>query len=250
MRARHQRLYVNIDHVATLRQARRGVRPEPLAAALLCEDAGADGITAHLREDRRHIQDSDVSALRAGIRTRFNLEIACTEAMIDIACDIRPDQVTLVPERREEITTEGGLDLTTAPDRLRDGIRRLREAAIRTSLFIDPHTAMVEASRALDPDAVELHTGSFSHAPGQPDRVHNLARAAELAAGLGLAVHAGHGLSVENLAPVASIPEIEELNIGHAIVSSALFVGLHSAVKQVREAMDAARGEGLAIPAP
>lgn len=191
-----------------------------------------------------------MSALRAGIRTRFNLEIACTEAMIDIACDIRPDQVTLVPERREEITTEGGLDLTTAPNRLRDGIRRLREAAIRTSLFIDPGIEAVRASRALDADAVELHTGSFSHAPSERDRVHELARAAGLAAELGLAVHAGHGLSADNLAPVAAIPEIEELNIGHAIVSSALFIGLHAAVRQVREAMDTARGEGLAIPAP
>lgn len=250
VRARHQRLYVNVDHVATLRQARRGLRPEPLAAALACEAAGADGITAHLREDRRHIQDSDVSALRAGIKTRFNLEIACTVAMIDIACDIHPDQVTLVPERREEVTTEGGLDLTSATNRLRDGIRRLREAGIRTSLFIDPRTTAVQASRLLDPDAVELHTGTFSHAPTERERATELARAAELAAQLGLAVHAGHGLTVENLAPVAMIPEIEELNIGHAIVSSAVFIGLHAAVRQVREAMDTARGEGLAIPAP
>lgn len=250
VRARHQRLYVNIDHVATLRQARRGFQPEPLAAALACEDAGADGITAHLREDHRHIQDSDVSALRAGIRTRFNLEVACIPAMIDIACDIRPDQVTLVPERREEITTEGGLDLTLARERLRDGITRLREAGIRTSLFIDPQVTSVQASRALDPDAVELHTGRFAHAPDQLDRVHELARAAELAAQLGLAVHAGHGLTAENLAPVAAIPEIEELNIGHAIVSSAVFVGIHTAVRHVREAMNASRGEALAIPAP
>jgi pyridoxine 5-phosphate synthase len=241
---------VNIDHVATLRQARRGTRPEPLAAAVACEDAGADGITAHLREDRRHIQDSDVSALRGSIRTRFNLEIACTDSMIDIACDIRPDQVTLVPERREEITTEGGLDVALDPDRLRAGLMRLRAAGIRSSLFIDPQIAAVRASRMLDPDAVELHTGRYSHAPHEASRLDELARAAELAAELGMAVHAGHGLSAENLAPVAAIPEIEELNIGHAIISSAVFGGLHSAVRQVREAMNAARGEGLAIPAP
>ena len=250
VRARHQRLYVNIDHIATLRQARRGLQPDPLAAAVACEDAGADGITAHLREDRRHIQDSDVSALRARVRTSFNLEIACTTAMIDIACDIRPDQVTLVPERREEITTEGGLDLGSNPERLRDGIRRLRERGIRTSLFIDPQESAVRASRELDPDAVELHTGRYSRSPGTREHVRELARAATLAAELGLAVHAGHGLSAENLTPVSAIPEVEELNIGHAIVSTALFVGLQTAVRQVRETMNTARGEGLAIPAP
>lgn len=250
MRARHQRLYVNIDHVATLRQARRGFQPDPLAAAIACEDAGADGITAHLREDRRHIQDSDVSALRDRIRTRFNLEIACTTAMIDIACDIRPDQVTLVPERREEITTEGGLDPASDPGRLRDGIARLRERGIRTSLFIDAQESAVRASRELDADAVELHTGRYSRSSGNGELVGELARAAKLAAELGLAVHAGHGLTAENLAAVSAIGEVEELNIGHAIVSAAVFVGLQTAVRQVREAMDAARGEGLAIPAP
>ena len=250
VRARHQRLYVNIDHVATLRQARRGFQPDVVAAAIACEDAGADGITAHLREDRRHIQDSDVSALRDRIRRRFNLEIACTTAMIDIACDIRPDQVTLVPERREEITTEGGLDPAANPERLREGIRRLRERGIRTSLFIDPQEGVVRASRELDPDAVELHTGRYSRSPGDRDLVRELARAAKLAADLGLAVHAGHGLSAENVAPVSAIAEVEELNIGHAIVSHAVFVGLQAAVRQVREVMDAARGEGLAIPAP
>jgi pyridoxine 5-phosphate synthase len=250
VRARHQRLYVNIDHVATLRQARRGFQPDVVAAAIACEDAGADGITAHLREDRRHIQDSDVSALRDRIRRHFNLEIACTTAMIDIACDIRPDQVTLVPERREEITTEGGLDPGANPERLRDGIRRLRESGIRTSLFIDPHESAVRASRELDPDAVELHTGRYSRSPRDGDLVRELARAAKLAADLGLAVHAGHGLSAENLASVSAIAEVEELNIGHAIVSTAVFVGLPAAVRQVREAMDSARGEGLAIPAP
>lgn len=249
MRARHQRLYVNIDHVATLRQARRGILPDPVEAALACEDAGADGITAHLREDRRHIIDSDVGRLRSRVRTYLNLEIACTPAMLDIAVEVRPDQVTLVPERREEITTEGGLDLAGNVDRLRAGIEQLRGAGIRTSLFIDPDTEAVRLARSLGPEAVEIHTGRFSHAPQDRVRVREISAAAELARTLGIAAHAGHGLSAENLRPVAAISEIEELNIGHAIVGRAVFIGLQSAVREVREAMNAARGEGLTIPA-
>jgi pyridoxine 5-phosphate synthase len=249
VRARHQRLYVNVDHVATLRQARRGTYPDPVAAALACEDAGADGITAHLREDRRHILDSDVGRLRAHIRTYFNLEIACTPAMIDIACEVRPNQVTLVPERREEITTEGGLNLTADPQRIRNAIERLRATGIRASLFIDPQSDAVERSSELGAEAIELHTGRFSHMPGDERGAREITEAAALGARLGLAVHAGHGLTAENLRAVSTVPEIEELNIGHSIVSRAVFVGIAAAVREVRDAMNAARGEGLTIPA-
>jgi pyridoxine 5-phosphate synthase len=241
MRASYQRLYVNIDHVATLRQARRGADPDPVAAALVCEAAGADGITAHLREDRRHIQDADVAALREMVTTYFNLEMACTDEMIGIALDLRPQQVTLVPERREEITTEGGLDVAGQRERIADGVRRLHEAGIRTSLFIAPDEAQVRASRAVGADAIELHTGEFAHAPGSPATIGALRTAATLAAAVGLSVHAGHGLTALNLAPVAAIPEIEELNIGHSIISRAIFVGIDAAVREVRHAMDDAR---------
>lgn len=236
----HQRLYINIDHVATLRQARRVTYPDPVAAARLCEDAGADGITAHLREDRRHIQDADIAALARGLRTPFNLEIACTEEMTGLALRLRPHQVTLVPERREEITTEGGLDLRHEPARLAAMIGRLRTAGIRTSLFIDPDRAQVDLARHLEAEAIELHTGTYCHRPDE----HALAAlrdAAAQAAALGLAVHAGHGLTLENVAPVAAIEVCEELNIGHAIVARAVFVGLSEAVRDMRAAMDRAR---------
>jgi pyridoxine 5-phosphate synthase len=216
---------------------------------MACEDAGADGITAHLREDRRHIIDSDVGRLRSHIRTYFNLEIACIPAMLDIAMEIRPNQVTLVPERREEITTEGGLDLIGTGERVQDAIVRLRQAGIRSSLFIDPDVAMVRRCRELGADAVEIHTGRFSHRPADEALIRDIAESANFAAELGLAAHAGHGLCADNLRPVSAIPEIEELNIGHAIVSRAVFVGIHTAVREVREAMNAARGEGLTIPA-
>ena len=236
-----QRLYINIDHVATLRQARRGVEPDPFAAALVCEGAGADGITAHLREDRRHIQDADVERLMAGIATVFNLEMACTAEMLDIAERLRPHQATLVPEKREEITTEGGLDVRRDEKRLADGIARLNRAGIRSSLFIDPDDDAVRRSHALGARAVELHTGTYANHPGDPAPLRALVRAAELGASLGLAIHAGHGLTVANVGPVAAIPACEELNIGHSIVSRALFVGLAEAVTEMRRAMDAAR---------
>lgn len=236
----HQRLYINIDHVATLRQARRVTYPDPVAAARLCEDAGADGITAHLREDRRHIQDADIAALATGLRTPFNLEIACTDEMTAIALQLRPHQVTLVPERREEITTEGGLDLRHEPARLAAMISRLRAAGIRTSLFIDPDRAQVDLARHLEVEAIELHTGTYCHRP-DPRSLGALREAATHAAALGLAVHAGHGLTLENVAPVAAIEVCEELNIGHAIVARAVFVGLSEAVRDMRSAMDRAR---------
>jgi pyridoxine 5-phosphate synthase len=241
MRASYQRLYVNIDHVATLRQARRGYEPDPVEAALVCEAVGVDGITAHLREDRRHIQDADVGVLRAAIRTYFNLEIACTDEMVAIAIDTRPDQVTLVPERREEVTTEGGLDVVAHAPRVGRAVRALREAGIRTSLFIGPDAEAIRLSQEVGAEAIELHTGEYANHPGDHAPLEALREASRLAAELGLAVHAGHGLTVTNLGPVAAIPEIEELNIGHSIMSRAVFLGLAGSVSEIRAAMDAAR---------
>ncbi|PYP81357.1 MAG: pyridoxine 5'-phosphate synthase [Gemmatimonadetes bacterium] len=237
----HQRLYINIDHIATVRQARRGDEPVPAQAVAICERAGADGITAHLREDRRHIQDSDIDAIASAVTTVFNLEMACTAEMLALAERLRPHQVTLVPERREEVTTEGGLALASATRGLSDAIVRLRRTGIRTSLFIDPDRDAVTRSRELGADAVELHTGRYAHAPGAGHALDALRDAATLGASLGLAVHAGHGLTTGNVGPVASIPEIEELNIGHHVISRAIFVGLDTAVRELRAAMDAAR---------
>jgi len=239
---RRQRLYINIDHVATVRQARRGAEPDPVEAALLCEQAGADGITAHLREDRRHVQDDDVDRLKQRLTKDFNLEMACTAEMIAIARRVRPLEVTLVPEKRQEITTEGGLDVHREADSLRDGIAQLRAEGIRVSLFIDPVRAAVEQSRALGADAVELHTGTYAHAPSDPATLQALRDAAAAGEALGLAVHAGHGLTTANVAPVAAIPQIEELNIGHSVVSRAITVGITRAVRELRDVMDAARG--------
>ena len=236
-----QRLYINIDHVATIRQARRGTEPDPVAAAKACEDAGADGITAHLREDRRHIQDDDVERLARNVRTVLNLEMACTGEMLAIAERLGPFQVTLVPERRQEVTTEGGLDVTRAPDEIGAAMDRMRKAGIRSSLFIDPDLRMVRASKALGADAIELHTGSYAHHPSDPSNLRALRDAAALGAELGLAVHAGHGLTEGNVRPVAAIPEIEELNIGHSVVGRAVFVGIAAAVHELRAAMDDAR---------
>ena len=241
MRAKQQRLYINIDHVATLRQARRGAQPDPIEAALACEAAGADGITAHLREDRRHIQDADVERLKKSVRTYFNLEMACVGEMLEIARRLKPQQVTLVPERREEITTEGGLDITSEPSRIQNAIDALAGAGIRVSLFIDPTRAAVDQSRKLGVPAIELHTGRYSHQVGSSAALEALRNSARRAAELGLAVHAGHGLTVANVGPVAAIPEIEELNIGHSIISRAVFIGLERAVREMREAMSAAR---------
>jgi pyridoxine 5-phosphate synthase len=241
MRAKQQRLYINIDHVATLRQARRGAEPDPVEAAIACEAAGADGITAHLREDRRHIQDADVMGLKEKVRTYFNLEMACVAEMLELALRIKPQQVTLVPERREEITTEGGLDITSQPARITSAIKALTDAGIRVSLFIDPTRVAVEQSKKLGVPAIELHTGTYSHRPDSAKTIDALRDSARRGAELGLAVHAGHGLTVGNVGPVAAIPEIEELNIGHSIISRAVFIGLDRAVREMREAMHAAR---------
>ena len=212
-----------------------------MAAARVCEDAGADGITAHLREDRRHIQDHDIRRLSREVRTVLNLEMACTDEMLRIAIELKPHQATLVPERREEITTEGGLSLTHDAERIRDGIARLNAAGIRTSLFIDPDARAVRASRELGAVAIELHTGTYSHHPRDKAPIEALRTSARLGASLGLAVHAGHGLTVENVEPVARVPEIEELNIGHSVVSRAIFVGIAEAVRELRGVMDSAR---------
>jgi pyridoxine 5-phosphate synthase len=241
MRAKQQRLYINIDHVATLRQARRGAEPDPVEAASVCEAAGADGITAHLREDRRHIQDADIQGLKAKVRTYFNLEMACVAEMVELARRIKPEQVTLVPERREEITTEGGLDIVSDPSRIANAIATLNDAGIRVSLFIDPTRAAVEQSKKLGVAAIELHTGTYSHHPESAKTIDALRDSARRGADLGIAVHAGHGLTVKNVGPVAAIPEIEELNIGHSVISRAVFIGLDRAVKEIHEAMRAAR---------
>lgn len=240
------RLYINIDHVATLREVRRATYPDPVRAAALCEDAGADGITAHLREDRRHVQDHDIDRLTSSIRTVLNLEMACTEEMLRIAERVRPFQVTLVPERREEITTEGGLDVTREQALLRAAIERIRAAGSRASLFIDSDLKMVEASKELGAQAIELHTGRYAHHPDDPRPLAALTSAAERGSVLGLAVHAGHGLTTANVGPVAAISVVEELNIGHAIVAQAVYIGIAAAVKEMREAMNAARTAGRA----
>lgn len=240
--AARQRLYINIDHVATIRQARRTDEPDPVEAARVCERAGADGITAHLREDRRHIQDDDIEQLSRAVTTVLNLEMGCTDEMVAIALRLKPFQVTLVPERREEVTTEGGLDVVRESKRVAPALARMRDAGIRTSLFIGPDDAAIRHSRELGADAIELHTGQYAHAPNSPATIDALRRASTLGATLGLAVHAGHGLTIRNVAPVAAIPEIEELNIGHSIVSRAVFIGLEAAVREMRRAMDEARG--------
>lgn len=244
MYASHQRLFINIDHVATIRQARRAEEPDPLAAARVCEDAGADGITAHLREDRRHVQDADMERLAGGIRTSLNFEMALSEPIVELAERLRPREATIVPERREEVTTEGGLDVARDPDRMARAIQRLRGAGIRCSLFIDPDGDAVRRSRDLGADAIELHTGRYAHHPGDPAPLRALIDAAALGAELGLAIHAGHGLTLTNVGHVARIAEVEELNIGHSIVSRAVFVGIGEAVREMRAAMDRARGAG------
>jgi pyridoxine 5-phosphate synthase len=235
-----QRLYINIDHIATVRQARRGAEPAPVDAVAICERAGADGITAHLREDRRHIQDADIEAIVRAVTTAFNLEMACTPEMVALAERIRPREVTLVPERRQEVTTEGGLAVASSAATLKPALARLRDAGIRTSLFIDPDPESITLARELGADAIELHTGTYAHSPGEGRALDALRNGARLAAALGLAVHAGHGLTTPNVGPVAAIPEVEELNIGHHVIARAIFVGLEDAVRELRAAMDAA----------
>ena len=227
------RLYVNIDHVATLREARKTDEPDPRQAAAAAERAGADGITVHLREDRRHIQDADVTALAKSVQTVLNLELGAAPEIVRIAARVKPFQATLVPERRREITTEGGLALRRGDRRLRTAIEMLQDAGIRVSLFIDPVRAVIDQARVLGVPAVELHTGRYAHNWRRPGPLTELRRAATHAKALGLAVHAGHGLTYQNVQPVARVPEIEELNIGHSIVSNAVFLGMEEAVRRM-----------------
>ncbi len=242
------RLGVNIDHVATLRNARGSAYPDPLRAALLAQAAGADGITAHLREDRRHIRDADMAALREGIAIPLNFEMAATEEMQRIALATRPHAVCLVPEKREERTTEGGLDVAGDDNRLADYIAPLREAGARVSMFIGHDPAQIEASARIGAAVVELHTGHYCdlHYEGRFDErdieLEALRAGAAYAYSLGLEVHAGHGLTFETVAPIAEIPAIRELNIGHFLIGEAVFIGLEAAIGQMRRLMDAARG--------
>ena len=232
------RLYVNIDHVATLREARQTDEPDPVQAAAAAERGGADGITVHLREDRRHIQDADVAALARSVKTVVNLELGAHPDIVRLARRLRPFQATLVPERRQEITTEGGLALRRGDRRLTAAIDRLQDAGVRVSLFIGPVRKTIDQARALGVPAIEIHTGTYATASSEPRRkkaLNELRRAAAHAKDLGLAVHAGHGLTYQNVEPVAAIPEIEELNIGHSIVSNAVFWGLEEAVRRMRQ---------------
>jgi pyridoxine 5-phosphate synthase len=235
------RLYVNIDHIATLREARKTDEPDPVRAAEACERGGADGITAHLREDRRHIQDADVRALRRSVRSVLNLELGAHPAIVRIVSGVRPFQATLVPERRQEITTEGGLALNRGDRRLADAIARLTRAGVRVSLFIDPHLRIIDRAADLGVPAIELHTGRYAKTWRRSGTaLRGLERAAAHAKARGLAVHAGHGLTYENVQPVARIAEIEELNIGHTIVSNAVYWGLEEAVRRMRTLVDTA----------
>ena len=236
-------LGVNIDHVATLRQARRARYPDPVYAALMAEEAGADSITLHLREDRRHIQDRDVTALRGLLQTRMNLEMAVTEEMIRIAQRVLPQDCCLVPESRQEVTTEGGLNVLEQGARIADAVTALGGSGIRVSLFIDPDPAQIEASQRAGAPVIELHTGTYSDSAGaaRAREFERLCAAAKFAARLGLIVNAGHGLNYHNVEPIAAIPEIVELNIGHAIVARSITDGLAKAVRDMKELMRAAR---------
>ena len=243
------RLHINVDHVATVRQARRTDEPDPVRAAVLAEMGGADGITVHLREDRRHIQDRDVRILMQTVRTGVNLELAVAGDVMQIAIDLHPMTATLVPERREEITTEGGLQLCDAGSREKVGqaVRQLKDAGIRTSLFIDPHPESIRASADMGADAIELHTGEFAetwktrNAGTIDQQLHRLSASAALGRSLGLDVHAGHGLTYENVSRLAAIEEIEELNIGHSVVSRAVMIGMERAVREMKEIIVQAR---------
>jgi pyridoxine 5-phosphate synthase len=233
-------LGVNIDHVATLRQARRTYEPDPVWAAAAAELGGADGITVHLREDRRHIQDRDLELLRQTVSVKLNLELAAATEIVDIACRVKPNQATLVPERREEVTTEGGLDVAGNRQSVASAVKKMKDAGIYVSLFLDPDPKQIELGKSLHADAVELHTGSYALAKTPTER--NLELAKLIAAGkqiceLGMALHAGHGLNYVNVGPIASIENMHELNIGHAIVARAVFIGLQQAVREMKDVL-------------
>lgn len=230
-------LGVNIDHVATVRQARRTTEPDPVWAATLAQLGGADGITLHLREDRRHIQDRDLRVLRETVTVKLNLELAAEPEIVGIACDSKPDQATLVPEKREEVTTEGGLDLLSNKQRVAEAIARLRTAGIGISLFLDPDLKQLDAARQLGAEAVELHTGEYALAVGEKEQSAQLAKlatAGKHVRSLGMTLHAGHGLTYRNVKPIAAIEGMAELNIGHSIVARALMVGFEQAVREMK----------------
>ena len=237
------RLGVNVDHVATVRQARRVDVPDPVEAALLAETAGADGITVHLREDRRHIQERDVRILRQRLHTKLNLEMAVTPAMLAFAEKIRPDDACFVPEKREELTTEGGLDVVSHRQKIREGTQRLQSLAVRVSLFVDPETAQIEASRDAGAHAVEIHTGAYCNALDleREKQLQAILEASKLAQSLGLEVHGGHGLNYDNVLAIAQIPEMAELNIGHSIIARAIIVGIEQAVREMKDLLSKAK---------
>jgi pyridoxine 5-phosphate synthase len=230
------KLTVNIDHIATLREARGEIEPDPVIAAGICELAGAEGIVSHLREDRRHVNDRDVKLLREVVRTKFDLEMAATEEMINIALDVIPDLVTLVPEKREELTTEGGLNLKSNFDKLKEAIEKLHSKDVYVSLFIDPEPSNIDLSVELSADIIEIHTGKYSNSISESEQINELSKIgsiARMAAEMGLIVTAGHGLNYYNIIPLLNIPEIREVSIGHSIISRAVFTGLHKAVEDM-----------------
>jgi len=236
-------LGVNIDHIATVRQARKTVEPDPVWAAALAELGGADGITVHLREDRRHIQDRDVTLLRETVMCKLNLEMACAEEIVKIACKIQPDQATLVPERREEITTEGGLDVICQPDAVKKIVKRLQDRSIAVSLFLDPDPKQIEAGIKTGCDAIELHTGCYALAETEKRRTAEWQRillSGKMIHSAGLRLHAGHGLTYHNVLPIASVPNMLELNIGHSIIARSLMVGMKEAVTEMKRLLDSA----------
>lgn len=237
------RLGVNVDHVATVRQARRVDVPDPVEAALLAEAAGADGITVHLREDRRHIQERDVRILRQRLHTKLNLEMAVTPAMLAFAENVRPDDACFVPEKREELTTEGGLDVVSHRQKIREATQRLQSLAVRVSLFVDPETAQIEASRDVGAHAVEIHTGAYCNALSveREKQLQAILEASTFAQSLGLEVHGGHGLNYDNVLPIAQIPEMAELNIGHSIIARAIIVGIEQAVREMKDLLSKAK---------
>lgn len=237
-------LCVNIDHVATLRQARGGMEPDPIEAALICEDNGAAGITVHLREDRRHIQDMDVAGLRDVVRGKYNLEMALSDDIISVARRIVPHQITLVPEKRRELTTEGGLDVAANRDRIAEVVRMFHDLGVVVSLFIEPDRRMVEASRETGADFVEFHTGTYCNARDEGEvqkELDRIYRAAHHALDVGIRVNAGHGLNYRNLPPILATPGLEELNIGHSIIARAVFTGLAKAVREMADLITTAR---------
>jgi pyridoxine 5-phosphate synthase len=237
------RLGVNVDHVATVRQARRAAVPDPVEAALLAEVAGAEGITVHLREDRRHIQERDVQLLRERVRTKLNLEMAVTPAMVAFAENLRPHDACFVPEKREELTTEGGLDVAGHKAKIKEAVERLQDQGIHVSLFIDPDERQIQSAREVGAHGVEIHTGTYCNvaASERESELNAVTAAARRAKGLGLEVHGGHGLNYDNVLPIAAIPEIVELNIGHSIVARAVVVGIEQAVREMKALLNRAR---------